>query len=1676
MADTALPASELPSQRREHLPRQQPQQILRPSMPGTQNAGSGIPTLGASQLMSPAEHRSNVRPLSVSAGHEHASMGPHPGAAGLARANSTSGQAGNSHGYSGHPQAHVRNQANTSYLRQRASGTVHERVFNAHDASAAAAKHAAPPPTAGRDAQYNTSAQHQPAGLSAGQTYHSGTTTTTNSSSSSRRMVGPYQLAKTIGAGSMGKVKVALDTRTNKRVAAKIIPLQQPDASIYFPTGLDTTSSQSQFGPVDVNAAPWRSWLRDLALESHPDLAGAAGVTVNVQRKLRLLQPRERYTTKDRERRENKDIRVVREVAINRLLHHPHICMLHDVVVHPNHYYIFQELVSGGQMLDYIISHGRLKEKHARKFARQIASAIDYCHHNSIVHRDLKIENILISANGNIKLIDFGLSNLYSPRSQLSTFCGSLYFAAPELLNAQPYTGPEVDLWSFGVVLYVLVCGKVPFDDQSMPALHAKIKRGHVEYPAWLSPECRHLLSRLLVVNPRRRATMGEVIRHPWMCKGYDRPLANYLPTRTPLVSPYQLDRAVIHEMAKYIGFGFGSEEEIRVGLEAILTEDWYRSWLKDRLAPHLGNLRSLIQDQIANAATISSEKQSVPSAAAAAPAPPGIDASSGATLTSNSEPSVPANAGTAAPTAADVAQTLSSRPSQNLRLTSGSIASTNPGESADAPSSDSMRKRASFWKRSSTFITGGLARATQRAGLDSLSSGTQSVGANAEKQGQFRAFSGRIFSDNRHAATSESGANDTASHEHTLTSLSAHAPKMHVDQSTGMVAIWTDGKLVPADIECAAVQQEYHNLVATDPLLSIYFLVKERREREARYALQHQNAKQEMRDQLHQRPSTRGQLAQASLQKDEASSSEAWVKLDRKPQQAKTAVDDRGTKAAQDIASAISGTPDADSKLETTADARPEPSDKAQAEPRPSTAGDTDAVDQTTAAIEALSRGSGMLAASRSGTSATPGTGFQDTRRKRNSLFKRLSGIVKGTRSKTPSDHSDSTSRIIQAEGKEAGYMEISVQQGDASKSAASEGHRSSPLHLLNAESIGARIRGSPSTQKYTALDCIDEDKEYVSDKPAEPSPKHSTDAFADQKSATAPADSPERQHLDKPLCAQESPAADARSDNTHTSLSDADKSAAASSAKGVSPKTPSAGSKGSKSSLHASHESDGTSSMFTSDIEAGEPEAGAGVPLSEKAALLAKARREIEGLDDHAGVGLLDRTPELDYRTAGQKAKFDTKRRRARSSSNTVVRMLTDMVRDAGSGAGSRAGKAIQGPKATFPHVSGLSGRTHAKSILRHSSTGAINKARGDGAFADKAALYDEPRTTTQQPDHDDDFVKVGERPDILRSHSHTVSNSARGLALPERIAEEPDSPARQLPANALGIETGSPRQTSKLQQADSTPFSAGSKSPSTDHGSGKRSCDSGLANADSPKPLSNDLGSNDMESTSNDIINDISSAPPRADEHLKPVFLKGLFSVSTTSTRSPTVIRANLLDVLSGMPVRFHEGKGYFTCSMETNSGPTNIQESALDAYAHEDSAASRNSSLHKQKRALRRLPVVDRKISFRRKSKRVDEAAMALTAASDNKPSSAHGDTSSNDGHASDSQSAGETPNLAHGLQRPHTQRRSSGTAICFQIFLVRMPLLGLYGLQFRRVSGPTWKYKDICSDILKRLKL
>ncbi|KAL8839509.1 MAG: hypothetical protein Q9170_001732 [Blastenia crenularia] len=326
---------------------------------------------------------------------------------------------------------------------------------------------------------------------------------------------GQWSLGKTIGAGSMGKVKLAKNLETGEQVAVKIVPRQSTD---------------------------------------------------------------EHHSNRERERADqSKEIRTAREAAIVTLLNHPYICAMRDVVRTNYHWYMLFEYVNGGQMLDYIISHGRLKEKQARKFGRQIASALDYCHRNSIVHRDLKIENILISKTGDIKIIDFGLSNLFSPRAQLKTFCGSLYFAAPELLQARQYTGPEVDIWSFGIVLYVLVCGKVPFDDQSMPQLHAKIKE-----------ECKNLISRMLVTDPKKRASLSEILNHPWITKGFNSPPENYLPSREPIQLP--LDSAVVEKMT---GFDFGSSEYITRELTKVINSDEYQEAVRQNAREQLSHAAS---------------------------------------------------------------------------------------------------------------------------------------------------------------------------------------------------------------------------------------------------------------------------------------------------------------------------------------------------------------------------------------------------------------------------------------------------------------------------------------------------------------------------------------------------------------------------------------------------------------------------------------------------------------------------------------------------------------------------------------------------------------------------------------------------------------------------------------------------------------------------------------------------------------------------------------------------------------------------------------------------------------------------------------------------------------------------------------------------------------------------
>lgn len=342
-----------------------------------------------------------------------------------------------------------------------------------------------------------------------------------------RKSLGDWDFLETVGAGSMGKVKLARHRYTSEICAIKIV---------------------------------------NRAAKSF------------VHKQQQMTPPKSEQEVLERKRKLEKEIsrdkRTIREASLGQILYHPHICRLFEMCTMSNHFYMLFEYVSGGQLLDYIIQHGSLRERHARKFARGIASALQYLHMNNIVHRDLKIENIMISTSGEIKIIDFGLSNMYDPKKQLHTFCGSLYFAAPELLKAHPYIGPEVDVWSFGVVLYVLVCGKVPFDDENASVLHEKIKQGKVEYPQHLSIEVISLLSKMLVVDPSKRATLKQVVSHQWMQRGYDFPAPSYLPYRVPLTVA-GLDPVVIREMHRLELIN--DVTETSQWLESIVASDEYQ-------------------------------------------------------------------------------------------------------------------------------------------------------------------------------------------------------------------------------------------------------------------------------------------------------------------------------------------------------------------------------------------------------------------------------------------------------------------------------------------------------------------------------------------------------------------------------------------------------------------------------------------------------------------------------------------------------------------------------------------------------------------------------------------------------------------------------------------------------------------------------------------------------------------------------------------------------------------------------------------------------------------------------------------------------------------------------------------------------------------------------------------
>ncbi|XP_048711330.1 MAP/microtubule affinity-regulating kinase 3 isoform X14 [Caretta caretta] len=264
--------------------------------------------------------------------------------------------------------------------------------------------------------------------------------------------------------------------------------------------------------------------------------------------------------------------KLFREVRIMKILNHPNIVKLFEVIETEKTLYLIMEYASGGEVFDYLVAHGRMKEKEARAKFRQIVSAVQYCHQKHIVHRDLKAENLLLDADMNIKIADFGFSNEFTVGNKLDTFCGSPPYAAPELFQGKKYDGPEVDVWSLGVILYTLVSGSLPFDGQNLKELRERVLRGKYRIPFYMSTDCENLLKRFLVLNPTKRGTLEQIMKDRWINAGHEDDELK------PFVEP-ELDISDQKRIDIMVGMGY-SQEEIQESLSKMKYDEITATYL----------------------------------------------------------------------------------------------------------------------------------------------------------------------------------------------------------------------------------------------------------------------------------------------------------------------------------------------------------------------------------------------------------------------------------------------------------------------------------------------------------------------------------------------------------------------------------------------------------------------------------------------------------------------------------------------------------------------------------------------------------------------------------------------------------------------------------------------------------------------------------------------------------------------------------------------------------------------------------------------------------------------------------------------------------------------------------------------------------------------------------------
>lgn len=225
---------------------------------------------------------------------------------------------------------------------------------------------------------------------------------------------------------------------------------------------------------------------------------------------------------KDQVKKQGLMEQIKREISVMHLVKHPNIVELKEVMATKSKVFFVMEYVRGGELFAKV-EKGRLKEVLARKYFQQLISAVDYCHSRGVSHRDLKPENLLLDENGDLKVSDFGLSALPEQHwndGLLHTQCGTPAYVAPEVLRKKGYDGAMADIWSCGVILFVLLAGYLPFLHANLMKMYVKIFKAEYEFPPWISPDARRLISKLLVVDPEKRITIPNIRQNHWFVKG----------------------------------------------------------------------------------------------------------------------------------------------------------------------------------------------------------------------------------------------------------------------------------------------------------------------------------------------------------------------------------------------------------------------------------------------------------------------------------------------------------------------------------------------------------------------------------------------------------------------------------------------------------------------------------------------------------------------------------------------------------------------------------------------------------------------------------------------------------------------------------------------------------------------------------------------------------------------------------------------------------------------------------------------------------------------------------------------------------------------------------------------------------------------------------------------------